>query len=88
MLPNLLTLRSDINLLKSQSRYITLSANMAGEFRWRVDTELVTMEKQYQQLENPAVGMCTLELVYANNLVCNICLICHSGRSWNITTIP
>ncbi|KAH8551511.1 checkpoint protein Hus1/Mec3 [Umbelopsis sp. PMI_123] len=56
LLPHLLSLRSDINLLKSQARYITLSANMAGEFRWRVDTELVTMEKQYQQLENPTVA--------------------------------
>ena len=56
LLPNLLSLRSDINLLKSQTRYITLSANMAGEFRWRVDTELVTMEKQYNQLENPSIG--------------------------------
>ncbi|GAB5587911.1 Checkpoint protein hus1 [Umbelopsis nana] len=56
MLPNLLMLRTDINLLKTQARYITLSANMAGEFRWRVDTELVTMEKHFQQLENPAVA--------------------------------
>jgi hypothetical protein len=56
LLPNLLSLRSDINLLKSQARYITLSANMAGEFRWRVDTELVTMEKHYNQLENPSIG--------------------------------
>lgn len=60
MLPNLLTLRTDINLLKTQARYITLSANMAGEFRWRVDTELVTMEKHFQQLENPAVGKFTV----------------------------
>ncbi|KAI8575771.1 hypothetical protein K450DRAFT_260128 [Umbelopsis ramanniana AG] len=56
LLPNLLSLRGDINLLKSQTRYITLSANMAGEFRWRVDTELVTMEKQYNQLENPSIA--------------------------------
>lgn len=56
LLPNLLSLRSDIHLLKSQTRYITLSANMAGEFRWRVDTELVDIEKHYNQLENPSIG--------------------------------
>jgi hypothetical protein len=66
MLPNLLSLRTDINLLKSQSRYITLSANMAGEFRWRVDTELLTMEKQYTHLDNPAVGKRN-SLIWATN---------------------
>lgn len=42
--------------MKSLSKFLVLSANMAGVFKMSVETELAQCEAVYSDLENPSLG--------------------------------
>jgi HUS1 checkpoint protein len=55
MLPVLKTLRPIIDRMKNISEFLLIHANMRGELSLKVDTEVVSVETIYKNLERPQV---------------------------------
>ncbi|KAI9207229.1 checkpoint protein Hus1/Mec3 [Polychytrium aggregatum] len=53
MMPPLSSIRTIAERMKSMSNYITISANMRGEFVLKIDTDSVEVETSYRNLINP-----------------------------------
>lgn len=58
MMPNLQNLQIVAERMKALSEHIIVSANMAGEFTIKVETDLVQVETFYHGLLNPELGGC------------------------------
>ncbi len=55
MLPVLKTLRPIIDRMKNISEFLHLNANMRGELSLKVDTNMVSIETHYKNLDHPQV---------------------------------
>lgn len=56
MLPSIVTLKSISEKLKLFSSFVTISANMSGEFKLNVENEYGEAESLFDDLNNPDLG--------------------------------
>lgn len=56
MLPSITLLKTITEKLKQFSNYVTVSANMNGEFRLSVESEHGDAESYFDELLNPELG--------------------------------
>ncbi|RUS19648.1 hypothetical protein BC937DRAFT_87159 [Endogone sp. FLAS-F59071] len=62
MMPNLQNLQMVAERMKALSEHIIVSANMAGEFTIKVETDLVQVETFYHGLQNPELDTTQMDI--------------------------
>jgi len=55
MMPPLKLLRHVIDKMKNVSDFVSIEANMAGKMTFKVETEMVTIHTNYENLEHPQI---------------------------------
>jgi HUS1 checkpoint protein len=56
MMPPLKLLRNVVDRMKNIDDYLTIQANMAGEFTLKVETDMVSIATFYRNLDHPHIG--------------------------------
>jgi hypothetical protein len=56
MMPPLKLLRNVVDRMKNIDDYLTIQANMAGEFTLKVETDMVSVATFYRNLDHPHIG--------------------------------
>jgi len=62
MMPNLQNLQMIAERMKALGEHVVISANLAGEFTIRVETDLVQVETFYQGLHNPKLDAAQVDV--------------------------
>jgi len=55
MMPPLKLMRHVVDKMKNIGQYLTIYANMAGELKLKVETDMVTIQTSYSNLEHPQI---------------------------------
>jgi len=55
MMPPLRLLRHVIDKMKNVGDFLSIYANMAGELKFKVETDMVTIQTSYSNLEHPQI---------------------------------
>ncbi|PRP88712.1 checkpoint clamp complex protein [Planoprotostelium fungivorum] len=55
MMPPLKILRNVIDKMKNVGEYLSIWANMAGEIRFKVESDMVTIQTSYRNLDHPQI---------------------------------